>query len=62
MNVLYVPDDIAEGEEAAVDGDSLLGPVTSSTSPETSGIVTKISVVYQNAMCIWIRTLKFSSI
>jgi hypothetical protein len=30
-----VPDDIAEGEEAAVDGDPLLGSVSCSPSPET---------------------------
>ncbi len=30
-----VPDDIAEGEEAAVDRDPLLGSVSCSSSPET---------------------------
>jgi hypothetical protein len=33
MMVDDVPDDIAEGEEAAVDGDPLLGSVSCSPSP-----------------------------
>jgi hypothetical protein len=34
MMIDDVPDDIAEGEEAAVDGDPLLGSVSCGSSPD----------------------------